>query len=379
MDFTLNENEKMVRDLAREFADKVLRPQMEEIDKKDQLSDELFRQMTEMGFLGIVMPEEYGGLGLGYENFVLAVEEIAKVSGGVASALLVSLTPLEAISVFGTGEQKEKYIPPALRGEYRAAMAFTEPETGSDPKQLTTKAQRQGDYYILNGTKRFISNASYPGPILLYARDADTGLCTAFIFDKFCEGYSISTAWEKIGLFGSPVHDIFLDNVKVPADCVLGKEGQGFDILLEASAYGKLGFIAAFLGTMCASYEAALKYAKEKMHRGKPIGKFQAIQLKIGLLASKYESARWMAYRVGSMANHVENMEEFKAQAALVKGYIADLSVECGVLAMNVLGSYGVMREYQVERMLRDSLIAPHIEGVSDIQRIIAANYLLRH
>ena len=297
MDFKLNADQEMIQQLAKDFAEKNILPRIDEIGVDEKFPDDLYQQMVDAGLVGIAFDEKYGGAGLGYDCFVLAIEQIAKVSAAAAKAILITLLPLEGVYLFGTEEQKQRYIVPSMTGEVRGSMAFTEPETGSDPKQLTTIAKRDGDNFILNGTKRFISNSEYPGPILMYAKEADTGLCTGFMFDKFCPGYSISTPWKKVGLHGSPVFDIFVDNIKVPASDILGKSGDGFALLLETTSRGKLGFSALFLGTMLASYEAAVKYAKEKMHRGQPISKFQAIQIKIANIAANYESARWMLYK----------------------------------------------------------------------------------
>jgi alkylation response protein AidB-like acyl-CoA dehydrogenase len=255
-------------------------------------------------------------------------------------------------------------------------MAFTEAGTGSDPKQLTTTSTEQGDSIVLNGVKRFISNASYAGPMVIYAKDAETGLCSAYIIDKFCEGYSLSTPWEKVGIQASPIYDVFLDNILIPKTNLLGKAGEGYKVLLRESARGKLGHAAAALGIIASVNEKAIRYAKEKMHRGRPISKFQTIQLKIAQISAKYESAKWMLYHAASLVDDpAVNAAEFQARSALVKGYISDLAPECALLAMNVMGAYGTTNEYHVERLLRDALIQPHIEVVSDVQRLIYAGY----
>ena len=204
MEFKLNETQEMIRNLARDFATEVFPDRIEEIEKNDgHFPDDLYQKMAEAGFMGIAFDEKYGGIGAGYDSFVLAFEELSKVSPSAATSLLITLLPLEAINLYGTEEQKQAFIPSGIEGKTRGSMAFTEPGTGSDPKQLTVTAKLEGDKWILNGTKRFISNAQYEGPILLYAREKETGACTAFLFDKFGKGYSISTPWEKIGLRGS--------------------------------------------------------------------------------------------------------------------------------------------------------------------------------
>lgn len=368
-----------IKELAAQISHGLLQENAGEIENTGTVPDPIFRKIADAGLLGIPFPEQYGGSEAGYESYAMAVEELAKVSASVTTSLLVHNAFLEAIMLHGTQEQKERFLPRGISGEFRASMAFTEPGTGSDPKQLTTTARHVGDKYILNGTKRFISNAAYAGPILLYAKDADTGACTAFVFDKLGPGYSTSTPWEKVGVLGSPIYDVFLDNVEVGEDQILSQPGNGFQVLLDTVSYSKIGFCASFVGSMAAAYELAVKYAKEKMHRGKSIAKFQAIQIKVAQIAAKVESARLMVYQLGCEANDTEDRDYLRAQVSLVKAYVSDLSVETNLLAMNILGAYGVTAEYEVERHLRDALIAPHIEGVSDVHRVISGSYLLTH
>ena len=232
-------------------------------------------------------------------------------------------------------------------------------------------------YYVLNGVKRFITNAAYPGPCIFYCRDEDDGQCTAYIVDKFCEGYSLSSEWDKIGFKGSPVYDVFLDNVKVPKSNRIGAKGDGFKILLSESAVGKMVHGAICLGIMEACQHLAIKYANEKLHRNQPITKFPAIQMKIADICMYTESMRYMAYRCGQLADVDTMSEEFKSYAAMTKTYAAETTSKVALLAMNIMGAYGPMKEYSVERYMRDSLVEPHIEVVSDVQRLITARYFI--
>ena len=381
MEFKLNEMQASIRDLARDFSEKVLKPRIDDIEAVGHFPKDVYQQMADTGLLGIAFDEAYGGIGAGYDSFVLAYDELAKVSPSAATALLITLLPLEAINLFGTEAQKQAYIGPSIEGRLRGSMAFTEAGTGSDPKQLTTTARLEGDTWVLNGVKRFISNAAYDGPMLLYAKEAETGKCTAFLFDKPIEGYTISTPWEKIGLLGSPCYDVFLDEVRVPNDDfhILGKRGDGFTILKATTAYGKLGFSAVFLGALGGAVDAAKGYVTTKTHRDSTITKFQAIQMKFATLLAKYESCRYLVYNCAETANDHSRLGEMLGQSALVKAHVGDTAVEGCVLAMNLMGSYGVMKEYQVERFLRDALIGPHVEGQTDVQRVIAAGYYLNH
>lgn len=381
MEFKLNENQEMIRDLARDYAQNYLEPRVEEIESAEKFPDDLFRVMAEMGFISMNFPEQYGGSDLGYVATSMAIEEISKVSGSAGTVLTVTLLPLEAINMYGTEEQKQKYLVPGLRGDWKGSFAFTEAGTGSDPKQLTTVATKTGEgSYKISGVKRFISNAAYEGPMVLFAKEAEDESCTAFIIDKFCKGYSLSTPWEKVGFEGSHVYDVFLDEVEVTEADILGQHGQGFDILIGATTYGKLAFSAVFTGLMGGACGLAKKYAQEKLHRGKPIAKFPTIQSKMAQIAANTLSAQLMLYKAAEDADTIkDDLRKVQCSTALLKGYVADLAVATNVMALNVLASYGVTKEYKVERFVRDSLIGPNIEGSADIQRLIAGGYILRH
>ncbi|MDR1508191.1 MAG: acyl-CoA dehydrogenase family protein [Synergistaceae bacterium] len=377
MEFRLNELQKIVRDTAREIATKEVSKYVEEIERTRSVPEALMETIAAAGILGIPFAEYLGGVDAGYIAMSCAYEEIAKVCPSVSVSLLVCVSFLESVKNYGTEEQIEKFVPDGIRGKFRGSLAFTEPGTGSDPKQIITTAKKEGDYYVINGTKRFITNAVYNGPILLFARDSETQNITAFVFDKLGEGYSTSTPWDVVGMRGSAIYDVFLDNVRVHKSCILGKPGEGFPILLGTVAHSKVALCATFVGTMAASYELAVKYAKEKMHRDKPISKFPSVQLKIAQIAAKLESARLLTLKLSEESDDRSNIERVKAWVGMVKAYVSDISVETNMLAMNVLGAYGVTEEYKVESFLRDSLIAPHIEGVSDLQRVIAGSYIL--
>ncbi|MEN6328523.1 MAG: acyl-CoA dehydrogenase family protein, partial [Syntrophomonas sp.] len=350
MDFNLSKEQSLLQQMAREFAEKSIGPVAKQIDEESKIPEEILAEMAELELFGIPFSEEYGGADGGYDGYVLVLEQIAKVSGGVAMTMAAHTLGLGAISAFGTEEQKKKYMIPGCQGQHIVSFAFTEPGTGSDPKQLTSTATRDGDYYILNGTKRFISNANFPGAMVVFARETESGEVTAFLLDKWADGYSISEPWEKIGMHGGQLLDVYMKDVKVPAENLLGKVGQGFPILLLGIALGKIGTSTAALGGTLAAFEEAAKYAREKTHRGQPIAKFQAIQLKIADLAIKYETARWLCYRLGCLANNIKDPAVFAAEAALVKAYCGDNVVDAARIAVDVHGSYGLMRDYTIER-----------------------------
>ncbi|MDD2621011.1 MAG: acyl-CoA dehydrogenase family protein [Syntrophomonadaceae bacterium] len=378
MEFNLTKEQSLIQQMAREFAEKSIAPVAKQIDEESKIPQDILDGMAELELFGVPFPEEYGGADGGYDGYVLVMEQIAKVSGGIAMTLAAHTLGLGAILGFGTEEQKKKYMIPGCKGKHIISFAFTEPGTGSDPKQLTSTATRDGDCYILNGTKRFISNANFPGAMVVFARETESGEVTAFILDKWAEGYSISEPWEKIGMHGGQLLDVYIKDVKVPAENMLGKIGQGFPVLLLGIALGKIGTSTAALGGTLGAYEEAVKYAKEKTHRGQPIAKFQAIQLKIADLAIKYETARWLCYRLGCLANNIKDTAAFAAEAALVKAYCGDNVVDAARIAVDVHGSYGLMKDYTIERIYRDAIIGPEIEGVADMQKLIVAGSILK-
>jgi alkylation response protein AidB-like acyl-CoA dehydrogenase len=378
MEFSLSKEQKLIQKIAGEFAQKYVEPIAEKIDKENIIPEEIINTLGELGLLGIPFAEEYGGSGAGYQSYVLALEQIAKCSAGVGVTIGASTLGLGAIDKFGTEEQKQKYMPPVCRGEQLASFAFTEPGTGSDPKQIQSTAQKDGEHYILNGTKRFITNGSYHGPIIIFARDTEVNNISAFIVDKFCEGYSASEPWKKLSARGGKLVDVYLDNVRVPEKNLLGERGQGFPILLASIALGKIGTSTCALGDTLAAFEEAVKYSREKLHREQPIARFQAIQLKIADLAIKYETARWICYRLGYLADNMKDMTQFAKEAALVKSYLGDNAVQAARIALEIHGSYGLMEDYKVSRIYKDAILGSQIEGVSDMQKLIVAGNILK-
>lgn len=378
MDFTLSKEQELIQKMAREYAEKSIFPIAKQIDDNNEVPPELIAEMGELDFFGIPFAEEYGGADGGYDQYVLALEQLARGSSGPAMIISAHTLALGAINTFGTEEQKKKYMPLPCKGKQVASFAFTEPGTGSDPKQITSTAQKDGDYYILNGTKRFISNANYEGPIVIFARESESGEITAFIVEKFCEGYSVSEPWHKLGMHGGPLVDVYMKDVRIPKENILGQVGQGYPILLFGISFGKVGVSACALGGVLASYEEAVNYAKEKMHRDKPIAKFQAVQLRIADLAIKYEAARWMTYRLGCLADKVRDPRAFAKEAALTKTFVCETMADAARVAVDVHGSYGLMEDYKVSRIYRDAIMGPQIEGVTDMQKMIIAGSILR-
>jgi alkylation response protein AidB-like acyl-CoA dehydrogenase len=324
------------------------------------------------------MPEAYGGAGSDYQTYVLVMEQIARICPAVAVIMSVNAVGLAAVDIFGTEAQKQTFLPPGCSGDGALSFAFTEPGTGSDPKQITTTATRKGDTYFLNGTKRFITNASLPGPIVIIARDKEAGEISAFITQKFCDGYALSDPWHKMGCQGAPLYDVYLKDLAVPVENLLGDPGKGFWILKVALALGKIGISSIFLGTMLAAYEEALHYARERTHRGEPITKFQAVQAAIVDMAMKYEAARWMTYRIGYLADHAKDKGAILKDSAMAKIFVTETAVDLARIAMGIHGSYGLMQEYKISQIWRDVIFGPQVEGVSHLLKALVAGEILR-
>ncbi len=388
MEFTLNEQQQMVHELAVDVAQNAIKPRVEEIEKAEHFPEDLVQLFAESGFVGVSFPEEYGGLGMGHIEQTIILKEISRVSPSSGKMLDVMLLGLEAIDLYANHEQKVKYLQPCIEGSQIVSFAFTEPDTGSDPKMLKTTLVKQADgTYKLNGVKRFISNAAYAGPIVMFAKEIidEKEVCTGFIFDKFCPGYSISTPWEKIGYRGSEVYDIFMDDIVVTEDQILGKHGDGFTQLLGTTAYGKLGFTAVFVGNMLGAVDLAVDYCKSKLHRGKSIAKFPTVQLRISEEVMYAKTAELLMFYAADICdtNHfanddIDTMRMVQSYTAMAKGYAAEMAPKVCQMAVNSLGAYGVCDEYQVERFLRDAAIAPNIEGSGDIQKLIHGMYVLK-
>ncbi|MGI6548585.1 MAG: acyl-CoA dehydrogenase family protein [Syntrophomonadales bacterium] len=378
MDFKLTKEQELIQRAAREFAEKNIMPVADQIEREGKIPDEILKGMAELELFGIAYPEEYGGTGAGYLSYVLACEQIARANGSVSGLYSVHYLGTSSIASFGNPEQKAKYLPKAGSGEWISSFAFTEPATGSDPKQISTVAVKDGDDYIINGVKRFISAAYLPGPIVIFAKDSETGHPTAFLVDKFCPGYSVSETWKKIGIHGSKVVDVYLKDVRVPSSAVLGPKGQGYPVLLAGISYGKVGMCAGSLGGMQAALEESIKYAKEKAHRDSTIAKFPTIQVAIAKIAEKVEACRWLTYRLAWLADNTKDIMAFAKQAAMTKAFVAECGVDVARLAVGVHGSYGLMDDYKVSRIYRDAIISEQTEGVADMQRLITGGALLR-
>lgn len=380
MDFNLTKEQLLIQQVAKEFAETKIAPIVDQIETEHTVPMEIFKEAGELGLLAIPIGEEYGGSDGGYDGYALALEQIGKVSSSVAMAIMAHVLGMSIIDTFGTKKQKELALPPSARGEHITSFAFTEPGTGSDPKQITCTAKKEGDYFILNGTKRFITNAAYPGYMAVVAREIESGKLTTFMINKEDKGYSVSKPWEKIAMNGGQLLDLYFKDFKVSAENLMGEIGDGFHHLEAGIGYGKLGISSFCLGLAQAGYEAGLEYAVQKLHRGTPIGvKFQAIQLKIAEMYQKLEAARLVLYKAATNANKTSknNQSQFARDLAMTKDFVSNAAREIVGISIDIHAAYGLMKDYKIERMYRESIMMPQIEGPSHIQKIIVANSII--
>ena len=378
MDFQLTEEHRMVRRMVREFAEKEIAPRAEEIDETDQFPDDIFRRMGELGIIGLPFPEEYGGSGADYTSMVIALEEIARVSGSMAITLDAQTSLYcEPVYLFGTEEQKQKYLVPAARGEKVGAFGLTEPQAGSDAGATRTRAIRDGDEWVINGQKNFITNGSIADFVVVTAKtDPEKGTrgISAFIVEKGTPGFEPGRDEKKMGLKGSVTSELFFEDCRIPAENLLGKENEGFKQFLVTLDAGRVAIAAMAVGLAQGAFEKAVAYAKERVQFGQPIVKFQAIQWMIAEMATEIEAARLMVHRAAWLK---EQGKRFTKEAAMAKLFATEMSERACHKAIQIHGGYGYVREYEVERMYRDQRLCAIGEGTNEIQRLIIARQVL--
>ncbi len=374
MDFNLSEVQKMLQNMVRDFTVAEVEPRAKEIDRTDEYPHDLVKRLGELDLFGLPFPEKYGGVGMGYLDYVLAVEQISQSSPVVAWALTNQSNAEEAIFGFGTEEQKEKYLKRLTKGQIISCFAFTEPATGTDPRSIQTNAKLSGDEYILNGEKRFITRSPVAQIAIVFAKTEDERV-SAFIVETDQPGFTTSKPWEKMGYHGSATADVFLEDVKVPKQNLIGATGDGFKVLLQSEGAAKLGWCAMALGIAKRALDESIKYANERTVRGKPIAKLLNIQWLITEIAAKVEMIRWSTYRVACMKDESQSIH---TELALAKMIAATACVQATSLAVQVHGGYGYVNEFKVEQLYRDAKLHEVVGGSVETQRLIIAGGLLR-
>jgi alkylation response protein AidB-like acyl-CoA dehydrogenase len=378
MDFQMTEEHQMIQQMVRDFAEKEIAPRAEEIDVTDKFPVDIFRRMAELGLLGIPFSEEYGGAGGDYISMVIALEEIARVSGSVAITLDAHTSLCcEPIYLFGNEEQKRKYLVPLLRGDKIGAFGLTEPQAGSDAGATRTRAVRDGNEWVINGQKIFITNGSVADVVVITAKtDPEKGTqgISSFIVEKGTPGFRLGRDEKKMGLKGSVTSELFFENCRVPTENLLGQENEGFKQFLTTLDAGRIAIAAMATGLAQGAFDKAVAYAQERVQFDRPIAQFQAIQWMIAEMATEIEAARLMVNRAAWLK---KQGERFTKEASMAKLFATEVSERVCHKAIQIHGGYGYVREYAVERMYRDQRLCSIGEGTNEIQRLVIARHIL--
>ncbi len=377
--YDLNEEQMAVQTAAREFAQKELKPGVIERDQKMQHPTELVQQMAAMGFMGMMVSPDWGGGGMDNLSYVLAMEQIAAVDASSAVIMSVNNSLIcWGIEVYGSAEQKEKYLTRLATGEWIGSFCLSEPGAGSDASNQKTTAIAQDGYYLLNGTKNWITNGATSSLQVVIAQshpDKKHRGINAFLVEADWPGVHIGPKEDKMGIRSSDTTSITYSDVKIPTENLLGEDGQGFKLALETLAGGRIGIAAQALGIASGAYELAMAYAKEREAFGKPISKHQAIGFKLADMATEIEAARLLVYRAALLKDHGK---PYDLASSMAKRYAADIAMKHTTEAVQIHGGYGYVKEYHVERLMRDAKITQIYEGTSEIQKMIIARNILR-
>ena len=383
MDFTLSKEHEMARTLFREFAEKEVKPLAQEVDETEEFPRATVEKMAKLGFLGIPVPKEYGGQGCDPLTYAMCVEELSKVCGttGVIVSAHTSLC-CDPIMTYGTEEQKQKYLVPLAKGEKLGAFGLTEPGAGTDAQGQQTKAYLDGDEWVLNGSKIFITNGKEADVYVIFAvtsvvedkRGRKKKMISAFIVEKGTPGFSFGTKEKKMGIRGSSTYELIFTDCRVPKENLLGVEGKGFGIAMHTLDGGRIGIAAQALGLAEGALNNTIAYVKERKQFGRAIGAFQNTQFQLADMATKVECAQLLVYKA-AMAKATQSV--YSVEAAKAKLYAAEVAMEVTTKAVQLHGGYGYTREYDVERMMRDAKITEIYEGTSEVQRMVISGALL--
>ena len=380
MNFDLTNDQKMLQDQVKKFADSVLAPVAPDIDKSGEFPRDNIKKMAELGLLGIIVPEEYGGAGFDYISLAIAIEEISRAcaSTGVIVAVNNSLVGYP-IMQFGSEEQKKKYLPLLCKGEKLGAFGLTEPNAGSDVVALESTARLDGDHYILNGTKRFITNAGEAGIYAVFAytnKELKHKGISAFIVERDTPGFSLGKHEDLMGIRATANCELIFEDVKIPKENLLGKEGEGFKICMNTLDVSRIDIGAQAVGIAQSALDEAVRYSKERKTFGQPICNFQMVQSMLAEMATQIHAARMLVYYAGYCKN--KGMTRFSKEAAMAKYYATDIAVDVARKGVQIYGGYGYTKDYPIERIYRDAKILELYEGTNEIQKIVIARELVR-
>lgn len=380
VDFDYTDVQRMIRDTVRTFAEREIRPFIREWDEHEVFPRDVFRKMAELGFLGVMVPERYGGAGYGYSEFVVVIEELARVEPGIALSVAAHNSLCTAhIYRFGNEAQRERYVIPLARGEKLGAWALTEPEAGSDAGGLQTQAVWDGSAWVLRGTKNFTTHGTVGDVYVVMAvTDREKGRkggLTAFIVERGTPGLVPGRRESKLGMRTSDTASVILDDCRVPPENVIGEVGQGFPQVLQVLEGGRVGIGALAVGIAQGAFEAALRYAQERRQFGRPIAEFQAIQFMLADMATQIEAARLLVHRVAWLRDQGRSTPK---ESSMAKLFASEVALRVADMAVQIFGGYGFVKDYPVEKYYRDAKLCTIGEGTSEIQRIVIARQVLR-
>lgn len=379
MNFELNENQKMIAQMVRDFAEKRIRPNMNQWDHDEHFPVDVMKEMGELGLLGMYIPEEYGGSGLSYFEYATALMELGKVCGGIGLSVAAHNSLCTGhIYYHGTAEQKKKYLPKLATGEWIGAWGLTEPNTGSDAMRMKCTAVKDGEYWVVNGAKNWITHGLSGDVAVVLIRTGellDSNGITAFIIEKGTPGFSAVKIKDKLGVRASETAELIFDNVRLHESQVIGEVGQGFKQAMHILDGGRISIAALSCGIARGAYEASVKYSKEREQFGQPIGKFQAIGFKLADMATEVEAAELLTFQAADYKNRGEKMTK---QGAFAKLFASEVAVKCGNEAVQIMGGYGFTKEYPAEKFLRDAKLMTIGEGTSEIQKLVISREVLK-
>ena len=379
MNFELTEEQVAVRDAARDFAQNVLKPGVIDRDREQKFPTEEIKQLGELGFLGIMVDTKYGGSGMDAISYVLAMEEISKIDASTSVVMSVNNSLVcYGLEKYGTEEQKQKFLVPLARGQKIGAFCLSEPEAGSDATSQRTTAVDMGDHYLLNGTKNWITNGGTASTYIVIAQtDVEKGHkgINAIIVEKDMPGFVVGAKEDKLGIRGSDTHTLMFTDVKVPKENRLGEDGFGFKFAMKTLSGGRIGIAAQALGIASGAYELSLAYSKERKTFGQEIYKHQAISFKLADMATQIESARLLVYKAAALKDAGKN---YDLASSMAKLYASEVAMKQTVEAVQIHGGYGFVKEYHVERHMRDAKITQIYEGTSEVQKIVISRSILK-
>ncbi|MGM0477781.1 MAG: acyl-CoA dehydrogenase family protein [Bacteroidota bacterium] len=379
MNFDLNENQLMIQQMVRDFAAREIKPNLLEWDKEEHFPVDVMKKMGELGLLGIYIPEEYGGSGFTYDEYVTALIELGKVCGGIGLSVAAHNSLCTGhIYYHGSEAQKKKYLPKLASGEWIGAWGLTEPNTGSDAMRMKTTAVKDGDEWVINGAKNWITHGLSGDVAVVLVRTGellDSKGITAFIVEKGTPGFSAVKIKDKLGVRASETAELIFEDVRVPEENVIGEVGSGFMQAMQILDGGRISIAALSCGIARGAYEASVQYAKEREQFGKPIGSFQGISFKLADMATNVKAAELLTFNAATLKNNNDRMTK---EGAYAKYFASEVSVKCGNEAVQIMGGYGYTKEYPAEKFLRDAKLMTIGEGTSEIQKVVISREILK-